>query len=84
VRFHAWQALVGLGLLALAAACFLVLAFVTLVISPTAFWGVLWLSAGIAAAWLVAWAACMVQAYRGRLWKLPLAGAYAERRAFGR
>ena len=81
VKFHAWQALVGLGVLGMAAALFLLLAFVMLLMSPAAFWTMLWLAAITAAVWVVAWVICLVQAYRGRLWKLPLAGHYAERRA---
>jgi uncharacterized membrane protein len=81
VKFHAWQALVGLGLLGFAAALFLLLAFLMLLISPAGFWTMLWFAAVTAAVWVVVWAICLVQAYRGRLWKLPLAGHYAERRA---
>jgi uncharacterized membrane protein len=80
VRFHAWQAVLGLGLLGLAAVGFLLFAFALLLVSPTAFWAMLWLSAITATAWVAAWAICVVQAYKGRMWKLPLAGAYAERR----
>jgi uncharacterized membrane protein len=81
VKFHAWQSLVGLGLLGVASTLLLLLAFAMLIVSPTAFWVMLWLAAITAAGWLGVWAACLVQAYRGRLWKLPLAGPYAERRA---
>jgi uncharacterized membrane protein len=81
VRFHAWQAVVGLGLLGTAAVCFLALAFVFLIVSPTGFWIMLWIAAAAGAAWLVAWGVCLFQAYHGRRWKLPLFGEYAERRA---
>ena len=81
VKFHAWQSLVGLGVLGVAALICLGLAFLMLLISPAIFWGMLWLAAIGAAAWVVLWATCMVQAYRGRVWKLPFAGPYAERRA---
>ena len=81
VRFHAWQSLVGLGVLGVVSAMLLLLAFMMLVVSPTAFWTILWLAALAGIAWVGVWAACLVQAYRGRLWKLPLAGTYAERRA---
>ena len=79
VRFHAWQAVVGLGLLGVAAVFFLGLAFVLLIVSPRAFWVMLWLAAATGAAWVGVWALCVFNAYKGRLWKLPLAGAYAER-----
>jgi uncharacterized membrane protein len=81
VRFHAWQAVLALGTLGVAAVCFLVLAFALLIMSPTAFWAMLWLSAITAVAWVVVWTLCVVQAYRGRVWKLPVVGDYAERRA---
>jgi uncharacterized membrane protein len=81
VRFHAWQAVVGLGLLGTAAVFFLSLAFVLLIVSPTAFWAFLWLAAATGAAWIGVWALCLVNAYKGRTLKLPLAGAYAERHA---
>lgn len=81
VRFHAWQAVLALGALGVAAVGFLALAFACLILSPTAFWAMLWLSALTAVAWVVVWALCVVQAYKGRVWKLPLVGDYAERRA---
>ena len=81
VRFHAWQALVGLGALGGAALGFLLLAFVMLLFSPLAFRGMLWLSSATAAAWIALWAICLVQVWRGRLWKLPFAGDFAARRA---
>ena len=81
VKFHAWQALVALGGLGVIAAILLLLGFMMLLFSPTAFWAMLWLAAIAGAAWVVLWAICLVQAYRGRVWKLPIAGPYAERRA---
>ena len=81
VRFHAWQSLVALGALGVTAATCLVLAFVLLIFSPTAFWAMLWLAAVAGAAWVVVWGLCLVQAYQGKRWKLPLAGNFAERKA---
>ncbi len=74
VRFHAWQAVFALGLLGIAAVVFLGLAFVLLVVSPTAFWTMLWLAAATGAAWIGVWGLCVVSAYKGRALKLPLAG----------
>jgi uncharacterized membrane protein len=31
------------------------------------------------AGWILLWGICVVKAFGGRRWKLPLAGAYAER-----
>ena len=81
VRFHAWQSVLGLGVLGIAAVAFLLLAFALLIVSPLAFWTMLWLSAITGAAWIAAWGICVVQAFKGRVWKLPLAGGYAERKA---
>jgi uncharacterized membrane protein len=81
VRFHAWQSVFGLGGLGVAAGLFLFLAFVLLIVSPTAFWAMLWLAAISAVTWVVVWGLCLLHAYQGRVWKLPLAGEYAERYA---
>lgn len=81
VRFHAWQSVLGLGVLGIAAVAFLLLAFALLIVSPLAFWTMLWLSAITGVAWIAAWGICVVQAFKGRVWKLPLAGGYAERKA---
>jgi uncharacterized membrane protein len=81
VRFHAWQALLGLGALGTAAVFFLASAFVLLIVSPTAFWVMLWLAAIAFAVWVVVWGLCLWNAYHGNVWKLPYAGDYAERYA---
>ena len=81
VRFHAWQALFGLGALGTAAIFFLASAFVLLIVSPTAFWVMLWLAAIACAVWVVVWGLCLWNAYHGHVWKLPYAGDYAARYA---
>lgn len=81
VRFHAWQAIIGLGGLGVAAVAFLFLAFAGLFISPVAFTVFYWLAGIMTVVWLVAWGVCLVKAFGGAAWKLPLAGNYAERRA---
>ena len=79
VRFHAWQSVLGLGALGVIVVMVLGLAFASLVVSARAFL-FLYLVAGLVwASWVVAWVICMVQAFNGRRWKLPIAGAYAER-----
>ena len=80
VRFHAWQALLGLGVVGTAAACFLLFAFALLIVSPTAFWAMLWLAAVTGVVWVILWAMCLWQAYNGHMFKLPVAGDFAERR----
>jgi uncharacterized membrane protein len=79
VRFHAWQSVLGLGVLGVIVVALLGLAFASLIVSARAFF-VLYLVAGLAwASWVVCWVICMVQAFNGRRWKLPIAGDYAER-----
>jgi uncharacterized membrane protein len=82
VRFHAWQALLGLGVLGFVAVVCLGLAFLLLLLSPTAFWTMLWVAAALGVTWVALWAFCVLQAYRGVRWKMPLAGGFAERRAY--
>jgi uncharacterized membrane protein len=81
VRFHAWQAVVGLGGLGLLAIALLGFSFLTLLLSPFAFTVMYRLSAVIAVLWLVVWVVCLVKAFTGSTWKMPIAGRYAERLA---
>ena len=82
VRFHAWQAIIGLGGLFAAVVGLLVLAFAALVLfSPTLFTWFYRLAAVVAVVWVIAWAICLVKAFSGSAWKLPYAGAVAMRRA---
>jgi uncharacterized membrane protein len=83
VRFHAWQAIIGLGGLGLLTIAVLLGAFLGLLISPALF-KTLYIAAGIGGLlWLVAWGTCLVKAFRGSAWKLPLVGDFAERRVVG-
>jgi uncharacterized membrane protein len=79
VRFHAWQSILGLGSLALAALLFLALAFMGLFLSPATFVVFYWLAGITSAVWLVAWGACLVKAFGGAVFKLPVAGDWAAR-----
>lgn len=79
VRFHAWQSIVGLGGLGLVVALLLVAAFSSVLVSAAAFRGLMmaaWTAWGL---WILCWAVLLVQAFTRRRWKLPIAGAYAER-----
>lgn len=79
VRFHAWQAILALGGLGLFAVTLLLSAFLGLFLSPMVF-KTLYVSSAIAAlVWLVVWALCLVKAFGGSAWRLPLAGKVAER-----
>ena len=78
VRFHAWQAIIGLGGLGFLAGALLVLALMGLFLSPYAFTAFYWLAGLTTMTWLVAWAFCLVKAFGGSAWRMPLAGKYAE------
>ena len=81
VRFHAWQAVVGLGGLGALAVGVLILSFLTLLLSPFVFTVMYRLSEAIAVAWVVAWVICLVKAFTGHAWKMPVLGRYAEQLA---
>lgn len=79
VRFHAWQSIVGLGGLGLIVALLLVLAFASMAVSAAAARGLMIAAWAAWALWVVCWAVCIVKAFTRRRWKLPIAGACAER-----
>ncbi|MEO5897460.1 MAG: hypothetical protein ABIS06_17350 [Vicinamibacterales bacterium] len=81
VRFHAWQSIVGLGGLGFLAALFLTCAFLGLFLSPVAFTTLYWLAGITAMVTLLVWALCLVKAFGGSAWRLPVVGNYAARRA---
>lgn len=81
VRFHAWQAVVGLGGLGLLAAGMLALSFLTLLLSPFLFTVMYRLSYLLATVWVVVWIICLVKAVTGNRWMMPVAGRHAERLA---
>jgi uncharacterized membrane protein len=81
VRFHAWQAIVGLGSLGLLAFVFLGSAFLALFVSPMAFTVLYRTAAATAVVWLVLWVVCLYQAFTGREWRMPLVGGFAARKS---
>lgn len=81
VRFHAWQAIIGLGGLGLLAVVLLLSAFLGLFLTPLAFTALYWLAGLTTVTWMVAWAVCLVKAFGGSAWRMPVAGKYAEDRA---
>lgn len=81
VRFHALQSIFGLGGLWLIGFAFYVLAFLALFVSPTGFRVLLWMAGLTWATWVVVWILCLVKAFGGEEWRLPIAGPRAERRA---
>ena len=81
VRFHAWQSILGLGGLGLLSAATLVLSFLTLLLSPFVFTVMYRFSELVAIVWIVAWMVCLVKAFTGDRWEMPVAGRYAARLA---
>jgi uncharacterized membrane protein len=79
VRFHAWQSIIGLGGLGLVIAGLMAVSFLSVLVSVTALRVLLIVTWVVWALWIVCWATCLVKAFTRRRWKLPLAGAYAER-----
>jgi uncharacterized membrane protein len=79
VRFHAWQSVVGLGGLGVIIGVLLMVSFLAILVSAMAFRVLLMVTWVVWALWIVCWAICLVKAFTRRRWKLPIAGAYAER-----
>ena len=81
VRFHAWQSVIALGGFGAAViVCYLV-ALASLFFTANGLAIMVRVAGGVWVALLLLWAALMWQASRGRAWKLPIAGGWAERLA---
>lgn len=81
VKFHAAQALVGLGTLWAVGLTFWVFAFAALFVSASAFKVLLYVAYGVWALGLIAWAVCLIRAWKGDEFELPWAGRIARRMA---
>ena len=79
VRFHAAQALVGFGAIWLLGFLLWVVAFLSVFASATLFTVLLYLAYAVWAAGIVAWVLCVLKAWQGDEFELPLAGAWARR-----
>ena len=79
VRFHAMQAVVGLGALWVAGVAIWLLAFATLLLNPTVFQVLLAVDIITWVLFLAAWILCLYKAYKGERWKLPFLGDVAEK-----
>ncbi len=79
VKFHAAQALVGLGALWAAGLTLWVFALAALFVSASAFQVLLYLAYGVWVVGLIAWAICIVRAWKGEEFELPWAGNIARR-----
>lgn len=81
VRFHAAQALTGLGAVWLMGLIVYVLAFAVLSVSASGFTATLWLAQGIWAAGVGLWIVSLAKVIRGERWRMPLAAGLADRLA---
>ena len=79
VRFHAMQSILALGGLWLLAAGLGVLAVLTVFVSATGFALLLYAAWATGGVWIIVWIICLVKAFTGDWWKMPIAGRYAER-----
>jgi uncharacterized membrane protein len=79
VRFHASQAIVAFGTIAALIAGFCVMAAASLSFLPSAFTPFLWTAAATWAIGVLLWGVAMWNAARGRVWRIPLAAAVADR-----
>jgi uncharacterized membrane protein len=81
VRFHAAQAFAGFGLLWLVGIALWGLSFLMAFLSPAAFRVAALLGPLVWALGVAAWVWCLYQAARGRRWRMPWVGDWAEGRA---
>jgi len=79
VRFHAAQAVVGIGGLWAAGVGCWVASFLAVFLSTTAFRVMMAVAQAFWVASIVVWALCLYKAYRGEWWQLPYAGNVARR-----
>ena len=83
VKFHAWQSIMVFGVLTLALIIFNAIlgaiAFATLSFGLALFASVMGWIFGVLM--LILWIVLMIQAYQGKMWKVPLAGDWAEKQA---
>ncbi|MPZ18347.1 MAG: hypothetical protein GEV06_10610 [Luteitalea sp.] len=79
VRFHALQALVGLGGLALLTVVLAAVSLLMLTVSYTAMRACVYVAQAVAILSILVWLVCIYKASRGYWWKLPLVGTWVER-----
>lgn len=79
VKFHAAQAMVGLGAIWVVGLTLWIFAFAALFVSASVFKILLYLAYGVWLAGMIAWAVCLVRAWQGDQFELPWAGKIARR-----
>ena len=81
VKFHAAQALVGLGTIWAIGLTLWVFAFAALFVSALVFKVLLYLAYAVWLAGMIAWAVCLIRAWQGDEFELPWAGRMARKLA---
>ncbi|MPY90965.1 MAG: hypothetical protein GEU99_24020 [Luteitalea sp.] len=79
VRFHAMQALLGLGALAALTVALGFLSLLMLTVSYTAMRTCAYVVEAVGMLSVLVWLVCMYKASKGQWWKLPLVGGWVER-----
>jgi uncharacterized membrane protein len=82
VKFHAWQSIMTFGVLTVVQIILSLIALIALATFSPGLWLVLHVLGVIV--WVVTvglWIALMILAYQGKMWKVPGAGNWAEKRA---
>ena len=83
VKFHAWQSIMTFGALTVVQIILSIIGTIAWAASP---FGGLWRFANVLGVivWVIMvglWIALMLLAYQGKMWKVPLAGNWAEKQA---
>jgi len=79
VRFHAAQACVAFGAIAVVVAVLAAIAIASVVVAPKAFAIWSWTAAAVWAGGLLLWLQAIWHAATGRLWRIPIAAGLADR-----
>jgi uncharacterized membrane protein len=82
VKFHAWQSIMTFGVLTVVQIILSIIGSIALVtISPGLWWFAHVLGVIVWVITVGLWIALMLLAYQGKMWKVPLAGNWAEKQA---
>ncbi|MGA8848411.1 MAG: zinc-ribbon domain-containing protein [Dehalococcoidia bacterium] len=82
VKFHAWQSIMTFGVLTVVQIILSIIAGIALVtISPGPWWFAHVLGIIVWVITVGLWIVLMLMAYQGKMWKVPLAGNWAEKQA---
>jgi len=80
VKFHAWQSIMTFGALTVIQIILSIIGIATFIFSP-GWWFVHVLGIIVWVITVGLWIALMLVAYQGKMWKVPLAGNWAEKQA---